>query len=82
MQNRNLMDWMLSEAIDSLARAERLHRQFFQLRSGGGMGEPSWQPPVIRSNATSLLFFKGYAPDAASFIVGNIQRFIGSYGYT
>jgi HSP20 family molecular chaperone IbpA len=46
MQNRNLMDWMLSEAIDSLARAERLHRQFFQLRSGGGTGEPSWQPPI------------------------------------
>ena len=34
-------DWMWSEACDSLARAERLHRQFFQPRRPG-----TWEPPV------------------------------------
>jgi HSP20 family molecular chaperone IbpA len=58
MQNRNPLDWMLSEAIDTLARAERLHRQFFQLRSGGGMGEPSWQPPIdVLETAREVLVF-------------------------
>jgi HSP20 family protein len=34
-------DWMWSEACDQLARAERLHRQFFQPRHSG-----AWEPPV------------------------------------
>jgi len=37
---------MLSEAIETLARAERMHRQFFQLQSFGTSGEPSWEPPI------------------------------------
>jgi len=37
--------WMWSEACDMLARAERLHREFFQpVRSGSRT--PSWEPPV------------------------------------
>jgi HSP20 family molecular chaperone IbpA len=46
MPDRNSMGWMLSEAIETLARAERMHRQFFQLRSLGVAGEPSWEPPI------------------------------------
>lgn len=46
MPNRNPMGWMLSEAIETLARAERMHRQFFQLQSFGTSGEPSWEPPI------------------------------------
>lgn len=46
MSDRNPMGWMLSEAIETLARAERMHRQFFQLRSSGTSGEPSWEPPI------------------------------------
>jgi HSP20 family molecular chaperone IbpA len=46
MPNRNPMGWMLSEAIETLARAERMHRQFFELRSSGVSGEPSWEPPI------------------------------------
>jgi HSP20 family protein len=37
---------MLSEAIDSLARADRLHRQFFSLQPSAGSQESSWEPPV------------------------------------
>jgi HSP20 family molecular chaperone IbpA len=40
------MGWMLSEAIETLARAERMHRQLFELRSFGASGEPSWEPPI------------------------------------
>jgi len=34
------INWMLSEALGSLARAERLHQQFFTLQSG------CWEPPI------------------------------------
>ena len=47
-------DWMWSEACDSLARAERLHRQFFQPRRSG-----TWEPPVdiLETEREVLLFF-------------------------
>jgi len=32
MSNRDPINWMLSEAIGSLARAERLRQQFFVLQ--------------------------------------------------
>jgi len=37
--------WMWSEAIEMLARAERLHRQSFQLQRAENR-EPCWEPPV------------------------------------
>jgi HSP20 family protein len=36
--------WMWSEACEMLARAERLHRQAFGLRST--LRAPAWEPPV------------------------------------
>jgi HSP20 family protein len=47
-------DWMWSEACASLARAERLHRQFFQPRRPG-----TWEPPVdiLETEREVLLFF-------------------------
>jgi HSP20 family molecular chaperone IbpA len=36
--------WMWSEAFDALARAERMHRQFFQLASPPS--RVAWEPPV------------------------------------
>ena len=36
--------WMWAEARDMLLRAERLHRQFFQLKRSRGM--PAWEPPA------------------------------------
>ena len=38
-------DWMWSEACEMLARAERLHREFFRpIASTARL--PSWEPPV------------------------------------
>ena len=38
-------DWMWSEACEMLARAERLHHEFFRpVRSPSGL--PAWEPPV------------------------------------
>ena len=44
MTTRDPTNWMLSEAVDMLLRAEEMHRQFFRLTSGSR--EPSWSPPV------------------------------------
>ena len=41
--SKDPINWMLSEAIGSLARAERLRQQFFNLQSAGG---PCWEPPI------------------------------------
>jgi HSP20 family protein len=37
-------DWMWSEALQMMARAERLHQEMF--RPAAGRGAPAWQPPV------------------------------------
>lgn len=39
------LDWMWSEACDMLARAERLHREFFRLDRLSAEA-PVWEPPV------------------------------------
>ena len=36
--------WMWSEAFEMLARAERMHRQFF--RPSGSPASVAWEPPV------------------------------------
>lgn len=46
MPSREFDAWMWAEACDALARAERLHRQFFRLGSPGGAVRPRWEPPV------------------------------------
>ncbi|MYZ49712.1 Hsp20/alpha crystallin family protein [Propylenella binzhouense] len=45
MAARNPDVWMWSEACDLIARAERLQRQFFQLRSSV-RHLPVWEPPA------------------------------------
>jgi len=45
MSNRDPINWMLSEAIGSLARAERLRQQFFVLQSQSAR-ETCWEPPI------------------------------------
>jgi len=58
MSNNDPMSWMLSEAIESLSRAERLHQQFFQLRPQGPAGKPCWEPPVdVLETDQELLVF-------------------------
>jgi HSP20 family molecular chaperone IbpA len=58
--------WMWSEACDMLARAERLHREFFQpVRSGSRT--PSWEPPVdmieTERDVLVLVALPGVDPD-------------------
>jgi HSP20 family molecular chaperone IbpA len=49
---------MLSDAIETLARAERLHQQFLNLRPLAGTSEPSWEPPidVLETDGEILIF--------------------------
>lgn len=44
MSSRDPKNWMWAEACELLDRAERIHRQFFQL--GVSSSRPTWQPPV------------------------------------
>jgi HSP20 family protein len=46
MSDKDPLNWMLSEAIGSLARAERLRQQFFILQSSAGPRETCWEPPI------------------------------------
>jgi HSP20 family protein len=46
MSNKDPINWMLSNAIETLARAERLHQQFLNLQPLTGTREPSWEPPI------------------------------------
>jgi HSP20 family protein len=58
MSSKVRVNWMLSEALDSLARAERLRQQFFNLHSGSDPAEPSWEPPIdVLETEHELLIF-------------------------
>ena len=59
-------DWMWSEACEMLARAERMHREFFRpIRTAARM--PAWEPPVdvLETDREVLVFFAlpGVDPD-------------------
>lgn len=64
------INWMLSEAIGSLARAERLRQQFFNLQSAAG---PSWEPPidVLETDEAILIFvaLPGVDPDEVVAVI-------------
>jgi HSP20 family protein len=52
--------WMWAEACEMLARAERMHRQFFEPRrplAGAAARLPTWQPPadVLETEAEVLI---------------------------
>jgi HSP20 family protein len=46
MAPKDPINWMLSDAIETLARAERLHQQFLNLQPLTGTREPCWEPPI------------------------------------
>lgn len=67
MPNRDSSNWMLSQAIEALARAERMQRQMFQLNVASGQREPRWEPPIdVFETAAEILVFvslPGVDPD-------------------
>ncbi len=46
MPPKDAINWMLSDAIETLARAERLRQQFLNLQPLADLREPSWEPPI------------------------------------
>jgi HSP20 family protein len=56
MSRDNPRSWMLSEAVEVLMRAERMHREVFQLRPT--TSRPAWEPPidVIETDEQVLIF--------------------------
>ena len=66
MAARDMPVWMWSEACEMLARAERLHRQSFRLRSS--VRAPAWEPPAdVLETAREVLVIvalPGVATDA------------------
>jgi HSP20 family molecular chaperone IbpA len=64
MSTKDPINWMLSNAIETLARAERLHQQFLNLRP---TSEPSWEPPIdvleTEREVLILIALPGVDPD-------------------
>lgn len=50
--------WMWADALQMLERADRLHRQFFQV-GARALAAPAWEPPVdiLDSGAEIWMFF-------------------------
>jgi HSP20 family molecular chaperone IbpA len=73
MSRKDPVNWMLSEAIDSLARAERLRQQFFSLQSTPASREPSWEPPidVLETDREVLILvaLPGVDPDQVDAVI-------------
>ncbi len=57
MTNDNSRNWMWSEALQMLARAERLHREVFPPAHGSARGV-SWEPPtdVLETDDAVVIF--------------------------
>jgi HSP20 family protein len=71
MSKKDPVNWMLSEAIDSLARAQRLRQQFFSLQST--VGAASWEPPIdvleTESEILILVALPGVDPDQVEAVI-------------
>ena len=74
MSRKDPVNWMMSEAIDSLARAERLRQQFFILQPAGSQ-EPCWEPPIdvleTDREVFILVALPGVDPDQVEAIIQN-----------
>ena len=66
MQPKNPLDWMLSEALDSLTRADRMRQQF-------GRQEACWEPPIdvleTEHELLILVALPGVDPDNVETVI-------------
>ena len=71
MAARDAQLWMWAQACDTLARADRLHRQFFQLH--GSRRAPAWEPPAdvleTEREVVVLLALPGVDPDRVEAVI-------------
>lgn len=75
MSNDDPRNWMWSEALQMLARAERLHRQVFTppiaVRSSG----PAWEPPAdvleTDDSVLTLIALPGVDPEQVEVVIQN-----------
>ena len=70
MPTRDPFNWMLSEAIESLTRADRLQNKLFTLQPSAG---PAWEPPmdVLETDRELLIFIAlpGVDPDQVEAVI-------------
>ena len=75
MPPKDPINWMLSDAIETLARAERLHQQFLNLQPLAGAREPSWEPPtdVLETDREILILIAlpGVDPNEVEALIEN-----------
>ena len=73
-------DWMWSEALEMLARAERMHSDLFK-PVGSKARQPSWEPPVdILETEFDVLAFvalPGVDPDSVEAVIDDGDLVIG-----
>jgi len=73
--SKDPVNWMLSEAIDSLARAERMRQQFFSLQPSAGPQESCWEPPIdvleTEREILILVALPGVDPGAVEAVIDN-----------
>lgn len=71
MTMSNRQDWMWSEALNMLARAERLHGQFFRPQPANR--QPAWEPPVdvleTEREVLIIIALPGVAPDQVETVI-------------
>ncbi len=68
---REPQEWMWSDALAMLARAERMHDQFFKPRTTAR--RPAWEPPVdvieTDTRVLILIALPGVAPDQVEAVL-------------
>ncbi len=73
MTTKDPINWMLSDAIEALARAERMHQQFLNLQPWSGTREPSWEPPIdvleTDRELMILIALPGVDPDEVEAVI-------------
>jgi len=82
MSSRPPVGWMWAEACEMLDRAERLHRQFFQIAPSTS-AKPIWEPPVdvveTAKEVAIVVALPGVEPSQIEVAIeGNVLRVSGT----